>query len=87
MSDVEEMFLGISYPLETEDWSLVCDMGEFDLVVLQSDEKPLMEAGKTMFQPMFERNLNVIPSDEIRKLTVWETSMLMPAFPFREEIS
>ncbi|MDD1729823.1 MAG: hypothetical protein LUQ50_12225 [Methanospirillum sp.] len=47
-------------------WCLICNQGRFDSIVLQSDNKQLLEMGKTFFQPWYDRSLSIIPLVEVR---------------------
>jgi len=61
------MMSGIYDPARDEgEFCITCDMGQFDLVVLQSDNKPLLEYCMTQSQPYFEKGLKILPYKQVR---------------------
>lgn len=61
------MISGIYDPPDHEgEYCAVCDMGDFDLVVLQSDNKSLLEFCMKESQSHFDRVLKIIPYTHVR---------------------
>ena len=62
-------------------WCLVCDQGGFDSVVLQSDNKQLLEANRPFFLALYDRPLEVIPLANVRNISFDVEEFLVPIGP------
>lgn len=73
------MISGIYYPDETEgEYCIACNMGIFDICVLQSDYMPLLEFCLNTIQNYFDHPLTIVRLEEIREIDFQFKTMDIP---------
>lgn len=51
-------------------WCLICNQGAIDAIILQSDNRQLLERNKDLFQPLYDRPLVIKPLVKVRTVEV-----------------
>lgn len=63
------MISGFYFPFSDEgEWCLTCNMGTFDLIVLQSNHISLLQFCLSQLQEHFDKHLTIAPQSEVRVL-------------------
>ncbi len=80
------MISGINPAFSSDgEWCLSCDMGMFDLIVLQSDHLTLLQFCQGQLQNNFSSPLSIIPFDEVRVIDWRFQCIEIPAICCRNE--